>query len=67
MGYKDKIYNLEDTKHDKTNWDEAMKKANEFNYNGIKADTKIPMGIFYAKERPTIEEQYEVLRKKIRK
>ena len=45
----------------------AEKKANEFNYNGIKADTKIPMGIFYAKERPTIEEQYEVLRKKIRK
>ena len=67
LGYKDKIYNLTDTKHDKTNWDEAMKKANEFNYNGIKTDTKIPMGIFYAKERPTLEEQYEVLRKKIRK
>jgi len=66
-GYKEKTYNLQETGHDKTNWEAAMKKANEFDYNGINEKTKIPLGIFYAKERPSLEENFEVLKKKIKK
>ncbi len=52
-GLKSKVYNLQETGHDKTNLQEAMKKAEEFDYN--KAE-KIPCGIFYQKEKPTFEE-----------
>lgn len=55
-GYKEKIYNLQEKNHDVKDWDLAMKKANEFDYNGIKENTKIPTGIFYANERKTFEE-----------
>lgn len=60
IGLKDKIYNLQEKGHDKTNYIEAMKKAEEFDYN--KAE-KIPCGIFYQKEKPIFEEQFEQLRK----
>ena len=60
-GYKEKTYSLEKEKHDKTNFQEAMKKADEFDYNGIKKDTKIPLGIFYQKEKPILEELYPQL------
>lgn len=56
LGYKEKMYELEDVKHDKTNFQEAMKRAEEFDYNGLKADTKIPLGIFYQKEKEVFEE-----------
>jgi 2-oxoglutarate ferredoxin oxidoreductase subunit beta len=57
-GYKEKTYNLQESSHDKTNWDSAMKKACEWDYDGIKDKTKIPLGIFYQKEKPTLEESW---------
>jgi 2-oxoglutarate ferredoxin oxidoreductase subunit beta len=65
-GYKEKSYNLQENGHDKTNFDEAMKKAEEFNYNRVNSNTKIPLGIFYQKEKPVFEEQFDVLRKKLK-
>lgn len=56
--YKDKIYSLEKEGHDKTNFDEAWKKAGEFDYDTAE---KIPMGIFYQQERETFEEQFPQL------
>jgi len=64
--YKDKIYSLEKEGHDKTNFDDAWKKAGEFDYNTAE---KIPIGIFYQQERETFEEQFpqlvELKKKKI--
>jgi len=54
--YRPKIYNLQKSGHDKTNHKSAMDKAEEFDYDGIKNATKIPVGIFYQKERETFEE-----------
>lgn len=51
IGYKDKTYNLQEKGHDKTNFMAAMTKAEEFDYNSLNKDTKIPLGIFYQKER----------------
>jgi len=65
-GYKEKVYSLEKTGHDKTDFEQAWKKANEFDYNTSK---KIPTGIFYQKEKPVFEEQFpqmlELKKKKI--
>ena len=58
IGYKEKIYFL-DKNHDKTNLIEAMKKAEEFDYNKVE---KIPLGIFYQKEDEVFEDQFEKLR-----
>ncbi|MBM3234240.1 2-oxoacid:ferredoxin oxidoreductase subunit beta [Candidatus Pacearchaeota archaeon] len=55
LKFKEKIYNLQEKGHNKTNWEEAMKKADEFDYNIIGEKTKIPLGIFYQKERETFE------------
>jgi len=60
-GYREKTYSLDDVKHDKTNFADAMKRAEEFDYNGIKANTEIPLGIFYQKEKPILEEQFPQL------
>lgn len=51
--YKDKIYDLEEN-HDKNNFDMAMKKALEFDYQNT--GEKIPTGIFYQKDMPVFEE-----------
>ena len=32
-----------------------MEKAEEWDYDGIKANTKIPLGIFYQKEKEVFE------------
>jgi len=56
--YKDHFYNLQNSGHDKTNFQEAFKKSLEWDYNEIKEDTKIPLGIFYQKQRETFEEKY---------
>jgi len=65
-GYKEKIYSLEKTGHDKTSFEQAWKKANEFDYNTAK---KIPTGIFYQEEKGIFEEQFpqilELKKKKI--
>jgi len=34
-----------------------MKKAGEFDYNGVNEKTKIPLGIFYSVEKSTFEEE----------
>lgn len=47
--------------HDKTNLKAAMEKADEFDYN-LK-NGKIPLGIFYQKERPSLEESWPQLKK----
>ncbi len=56
-GYKEKTYMLNEKNHDKTDLKAAMEKAEEWNYDGIKANTKIPLGIFYQKEREVFEEE----------
>jgi 2-oxoglutarate ferredoxin oxidoreductase subunit beta len=60
-GYKEKTYSLEKEGHDKTNFEAAWKKANEFDYNGVNEKTKIPVGIFYQKEKPIFEELHQQL------
>lgn len=57
-GYKERTYNLQETGHDKSNFQDALKKAEEYDYNSITKDTKIPLGIFYQdpKPRPIFEE-----------
>ncbi len=55
--YKKYTYLLKDQKHDDKNFGEAMKRAEEFDYNVPNEKTKIPLGIFYRNdERPTFEE-----------
>ncbi len=64
---KEKTYNLQETGHDKTSLQEAMKKAGEFDYNIVSEKTKIPLGIFYQKEKPVFEDiipQLSELKKK---
>ena len=59
--YKEKTYSLDDKKHDKTSFDQAWKKAQEFDYNGINEKTKIPLGIFYQVRKPVFEDQISQL------
>lgn len=60
-GYMEKTYSLDEVKHDKTNYEQAWKRAQEFDYNGIKEDTKIPLGIFYQTEKPVFEDLHPQL------
>lgn len=53
--YKDNIYELEKKEHNKKDFDEAFKRAQEFDYNKV---DKIPIGIFYQKNKPVFEEQF---------
>ncbi len=55
-GYKEKIYDLQKAGHDKTDIKTAMEKAEEWDYNGIKPNTKIPCGIFYQKDKEVFED-----------
>ena len=57
--YKEKIYSLEESGHDKNNFDMAWKKAGEFDYNVVE---KIPVGVFYQAKKPVFEEQFQQLR-----
>jgi len=59
VGLKNKTYSLEEKGHDKTNFEQAWKRAQEFDYN--KAE-KIPIGIFYQIQKPVFEEQFEQLK-----
>lgn len=61
LKFKEKVYFLEEKGHDKTNFEEAMKKAEEFDYNSITEKTKIPAGIFYQKEKPVFEDLFPQL------
>lgn len=51
--YKLRVYNLQEKGHDKTNLKLAMEKAEEFDYTSN--NSKIPLGIFYQKEKPIFE------------
>jgi len=53
-GYKIRTYSLQKEGHNKSDFNAAMLKAEEFDYNSDIA--KIPLGIFYQKERETFEE-----------
>ncbi|MEK6886147.1 MAG: thiamine pyrophosphate-dependent enzyme [Nanoarchaeota archaeon] len=56
-GYKDKLYNLQKSGHNKADLKAAMEKAEEWDYNGVKTGTKIPVGIFYQNDnKPVFEE-----------
>ena len=59
-GYLEHTYSLQDKKHDKTDINAAMKRADEFDYNTI--NKKIATGIFYQEKRGIFEEQFEVLK-----
>lgn len=54
--YKKHTYFLKDKKHDEKNFMEAMKRAQEFDYDKITSKTKIPLGIFYKEKRAVFEE-----------
>ena len=49
--YPPRLYNLQDEKHDAGDWNAALSKAREWNYEGEEAK-RIPIGIFYRAERP---------------
>jgi 2-oxoglutarate ferredoxin oxidoreductase subunit beta len=55
-GYAEKTYSLDKVKHDRTSFEQAWKRAQEFDYDVIDAETQIPLGIFYQTSRPTYEE-----------
>jgi len=47
--FKERVYKMEDENHDSSNFEAAMKRAQEWG-------TRIPIGVFYKLERPTYEE-----------
>ena len=57
-GYKARTYSLEKEGHNKNSFDEAWKKADEFDYNIV---NKIPLGIFYQNEKPVFEDLWPQL------
>ncbi len=59
IGLKEKTYSLEEEKHNKNSFEEAMKKADEFDYNKA---SRVPLGIFYQKERETFEDKWPQLK-----
>jgi 2-oxoglutarate ferredoxin oxidoreductase subunit beta len=65
-GYKEITYNLEDVKHDPTNFEAARKRLSEWDYNAIKKGDKIPLGIFFKEKRPTIIDEHWQLKKLVK-
>jgi 2-oxoglutarate ferredoxin oxidoreductase subunit beta len=59
IGLKEKTYSLEEKGHNKNSMQEALEKAEEFDYNKV---NKIPLGIFYQEERETFEEKWPQLK-----
>lgn len=60
-GYKEKMYSLDEVNHDRTNFEQAWKRAEEFDYDKIDEKTKIPLGVFYQNtesESRVFEEQF---------
>jgi 2-oxoglutarate ferredoxin oxidoreductase subunit beta len=58
-GVKEKTYSLEEKGHNKNSIDEALKKAEEFDYNKV---NRVPLGIFYQKEREIFEDKWPQLK-----
>lgn len=60
-GYKEITYNLAEVKHDFNDFDSAIKRASEWDYDDVKEGDKIPLGIFYKEKRPTlIDSKYQL-------
>ncbi len=53
---RERLYRLEESGHDPTDFNQAWEKASEWDYN-MDPDAKIPVGIFYRIEKPTMEEE----------
>ncbi|MBI4323593.1 MAG: 2-oxoacid ferredoxin oxidoreductase, partial [Candidatus Omnitrophica bacterium] len=53
--FRERVYKLEDEKHDPSNFQAAMEKAFEWG-------NRIPIGLFYKVERPTYEDEETALR-----
>jgi len=56
--YEEKMYSLDKIGHDRTSFEQAWKRAEEFDYNTA---NKIPLGIFYQVQKPVFEEQFPKL------
>lgn len=56
--YKQHTQSLEEIKHDSNNFEKAMQRADEWDYDGIKNGDKINLGIFYQKKMPIFEEEH---------
>jgi len=67
IGIKERLYSLEKSGHDKTNLKAAIEKADEYDYNNENNKGKIPIGIFYQKQRQTFEEKYPQLQSLMKK
>ncbi|PIN79466.1 hypothetical protein COV16_04045 [Candidatus Woesearchaeota archaeon CG10_big_fil_rev_8_21_14_0_10_34_8] len=59
--FKQRVYKLEESGHDFSDRDEAMKKANEWN---AYADDNIPIGLFYKKDHEHYMDRYEYVKDK---
>ena len=58
---REHAYRLEDAGHDPENYDEALRRALEWDYE-YREDAKIPLGIFYIGERETYESMWPATR-----
>jgi len=54
--YKKACYDLKEAGHDPTNFEEALKRAQEWNYDNDE-ECRIPIGLFYKARKPTYEER----------
>ncbi|TFH19101.1 2-oxoacid:ferredoxin oxidoreductase subunit beta [Candidatus Bathyarchaeota archaeon] len=54
--YKDRVYKLEEEKHDTGDWGAAYAKAEEWG-------ERIPIGVFYREDRPAYENNFPALKK----
>ncbi|MBT4376163.1 2-oxoacid:ferredoxin oxidoreductase subunit beta [archaeon] len=66
-GYKEKTYMLQDKKHDSSDWNKAIAKASEWDYNGVGKGDKIALGIFYKAKKPTFIEKHWQLGELVKK
>ncbi len=57
--YEERMYKLEDIGHDPKNFEEALKRALEYDYT-LNENLKIPVGIFYKNPRETLEEGLKI-------
>jgi 2-oxoglutarate ferredoxin oxidoreductase subunit beta len=53
--YRERVYKLEDEKHDTSDWRKAFEKAQEWG-------DRIPIGVFYTEDRPDYTENFPPLR-----
>ncbi len=59
------FYKLEDKKHNPKDWDQAIKRAREWDYEDEKS--RIPLGIFYKVREPTLNEKLSSQKKLMEK